>query len=56
MIKTFSVNEILLIIMNYFVLRLFYSSLTQVKIQLIVNIDPLIAKETLKKFKGASIS
>lgn len=56
LIKTFSVNEILLIIMNCFVLRLFYSSLTQVEIQLIVNIDPLIAKETLKKFKGASIS
>lgn len=56
LIKTFSVNEILLIIMNCFVLRLFYSSLTQVEIQLIVNIDPLIAKETLRKFKGASIS
>lgn len=37
--------------MNCFVLRLFYSSLTQVEIQLIVNIDPLIAKETLRKFK-----
>lgn len=36
--------------MNCFVLRLFYSSLTQVEIQLIVNIDPLIiAKETFKK-------
>lgn len=57
LIKTFSVNEILLIIMNCFVLRLFNSSLTQVEIQLkFVNIDPSIAKETLRKFKGASIS
>lgn len=65
LIKTFSVTKLWLkhflltkffLLLNCFVLRLFYSSLTQVEIQLIVNIDPLIAKETLRKFKGASIS